>query len=261
MQARIKDPAVSSPIVTIAHIRRSLEPALATYRWHEGHTLQPYHDGATDEAGNAGAFADMMKAIDQAQTMIFIVDWSFHPFFLPNLNTYDLNQTIGARLIRKAAAGVAVAIHTWDHTNIAAADTQNDNGDDWFKAMLPNIGVPAKPPKLRWRASSPSGIGYSHHQKFVIVDEAAPDGRRRLRTFFGGLDLTKGGSTGASIDVGVGESAGCTSPQLGHRRQPSHQRVVQRRNQGQPESAAPTLARHLWTRFGPRDLGFSARVR
>ncbi len=192
LQARIKDPAVSSPIVTVAHIRRSLEPALANYRWHEGHTLKPYSDGATDIQGAQGAFADMMVAIDQAQALVLVVDWSFHPFFLPNLASHDLTGTIGARLLRKAAAGVTVAIHTWDHTNIAAKDTQNDDGEDWLAALLPYAGVPVRPPNFRWRSSSPSGISYSHHQKFVLVDEPSPDGRRQLHVFFGGLDLTKG---------------------------------------------------------------------
>ncbi len=78
-----------------------------------------------------------------------------------------------------------VAIHTWDHTNMAAADDQNDDGNDVIRSL--NGG--SAPANLLWRASSHDNTGMSHHQKFVVMDQPDPSdskGRRALRVFFGG---------------------------------------------------------------------------
>ena len=48
-----------------------------------------------------------MKAIDQAKKFIFVVDWSFHPFFKPRMGS-GMSPTIGAMLLDKAKAGVTV---------------------------------------------------------------------------------------------------------------------------------------------------------
>jgi phospholipase D1/2 len=195
IQVRAQAPKIVSPILTIAHVRRGLANTFP-YRWHEGNTLQPFHDGAKDANGDQGAFAELMKAIKQAEHFIFVVDWSFHPFFKTNLSSSDVKDTVGAALLKKAAGEsgkpVTVAIHTWNHTNQFAPDDQNDSGEKWLKKLSEHLHLGSKPQKLRWRAGSPSGIRYSHHQKFVVLDQPAKDGRRTLRVFFGGLDLTKG---------------------------------------------------------------------
>ena len=181
---------------TVARVRRGLGTADATYRPHDGDELTLYNDGSTDEHGSGGAFFDLLKAIQQAQSFIFIADWSFHPLFRPSRLGPDAVATwetsIGAKLIAKAGQGLLVAIHTWDHTNMAANDPQNDKGQKVFVSMLGR----ARPKNLLWRASSHDNTGMSHHQKFVVMDAPPPpgakDGRRTLRVFFGGLDLTQG---------------------------------------------------------------------
>ncbi len=185
-QVRCTAPALQSGVVPIARIRRQLDSRSATYDWHGGNTTKFYGDGSVDMAGSAGAFKDMLDAIAQAQHFVFIADWSFHPMFLPTHGA-TIADTIGKKLIAKAASAL-VAIHTWDHTNIAAPDAQNDDGD----TVLNRMAGGRRPAKLLWRASSHDQTGMSHHQKYVLVDCPGAGGRRELKAFFGGLDLTQG---------------------------------------------------------------------
>ncbi|HLT36162.1 MAG TPA: phospholipase D-like domain-containing protein, partial [Enhygromyxa sp.] len=177
---------LSSRRVPVARIRRQLQSWVCAYDWHDGNTVRFYNDGSTNEHGTSGAFKDMLDAIDQAQHFIFIADWSFQPMFCPTHGP-TMADTIGRKLIAKAA-NMLVAIHTWDHTNIAAADDQNDSGDD----VLDEQAGGTRPAQLLWRASSHDQTGMSHHQKYVLLDCPGPNGRRDLKAFFGGLDLTAG---------------------------------------------------------------------
>jgi phospholipase D1/2 len=188
---------LTSQKVPIARIRRQLGGNDATYDWHDGHALDDlhlFHDGSTDDKGRGGGFSEIMSAIDQAQKFVLVVDWSFQPLFCPTRTApATMDGSIGAKLIEKAAADdkFLVAIHTWAHTDLGAPDKENDHG----KTVLEHIaaGLNKKlPPNLFWRATSREGIGYSHHQKFVVVDVEGSKGRRDLRVFWGGLDLTKG---------------------------------------------------------------------
>jgi hypothetical protein len=87
-----------------------------------------------------------------------------------------------------------VAIHSWNHTYYFAGDSQNDDADEVLDSIAKSIGLglDKRPGNLLWRATSREGSGWSHHQKFVVVDCDAGGGRRDLKVFFGGLDLTKG---------------------------------------------------------------------
>ena len=187
------DKSVRSRVYYIARLDHRVPTSQAAYRWHEGHKLSFYNDGSTDKSGSGGYFHDVNQAIDEAQQFIFIADWSFHPFMKLKPTA---GETIGKKLSdwAKGHSSGLVAIHTWDHTNIGAADSQNDNAE----AHLKGIG---KPSNLLWRASSrtgedgASGLGWSHHQKFIVLDcpaEGDKQGRRTIKAFIGGLDLTKG---------------------------------------------------------------------
>ena len=185
-----------SATMPVARIRRALAtaPGPATYAWHAGHELTLYHDGSTGASGG-GAFTDIEKAIDEAEHFVFIADWSFHPYMrMRRDSALDFESTIGAKLVKKAhgKAECLIAIHTWDHTNIAAPDTQNDNGDAVLDRISQSLFKKGRTKNLKWRASSRTGVGFSHHQKFVVCDAPAKDGRRKLKAFLGGLDLTKG---------------------------------------------------------------------
>ncbi|RMF75391.1 MAG: hypothetical protein D6744_13585 [Planctomycetota bacterium] len=194
VQAILKgDKAVRSRVYYVARLDHRVPTSQATYRWHEGHKLSFYNDGSTDASGSGGYFHDLNKAIDEAQHFIFIADWSFHPFMKLSPTAAE---TVGEKLSKwaKSHPDGLVAIHTWDHTNIGAADSQNDNAEKHLKSI-------GKPANLLWRASSRtgqgggSGFGWSHHQKFVVLDcpaEGDKQNRRGIRAFLGGLDLTKG---------------------------------------------------------------------
>lgn len=185
-QVRCAAPQLQSPVFPIARIRRQLDPRSASYDWHGGNTTKFYGDGSVDMAGSAGAFKDILDAIAQAQHFVFIADWSFQPMFPPTHGA-TIADTIGSKLIAKAASAL-VAVHTWDHTNIAAPDPQNDGADEVFDTMAGGT----RPAKLLWRASSHDQSGMSHHQKYVLLDAPGPGGKRVLKAFFGGLDLTQG---------------------------------------------------------------------
>jgi phospholipase D1/2 len=86
-----------------------------------------------------------------------------------------------------------VAIHTWDHTAVGAPDPQNDAGNTVLDAIASATGLGKKrPANVLWRMSSRTTTGMSHHQKFVVLDAPGDGGKRVLKAFFGGLDLTKG---------------------------------------------------------------------
>lgn len=195
IQAQIADPSVVSPTFNVARVMRALPVRtanpLATYDWHAGHDLVLYHNASTDSSGAGGAFADLANAISQAKSFIFIADWSFHPYMRLNDNN-GADKTIGKILVDKANSNpnILIAIHTWDHTNMGAKDDENDNGNH----LLDDIAGGTRPSNLLWRASSRTGVGYSHHQKFVVLDcpAASDSSRSEIKVFYGGLDLTKG---------------------------------------------------------------------
>jgi phospholipase D1/2 len=201
IQARVAKPVLRSSVLPVARVRRAVSTGVdnpqATYHWHSGHQVQLYADASEDETGTKGAYADIHAAIDQAENFIFMADWSFHPYLrLTRGAKAALDQTLGAKLVRRAQANpnLLIAIHTWDHVNKAMPDPQND----WGEEVLASIAGSSRPKNLRWRASSRTGegggpgFGWSHHQKFVVLDAPHPSGKRQVKAFLGGLDLTKG---------------------------------------------------------------------
>lgn len=164
-------------------------------QWAYDHKIGLYHDGSTDEKGSDGAFHDIVRDILDAQHFVFIVDWSFHPFFHPKRPSSTSEDSIGGILLKKAhdQSGVTIAIHTWNHTVKFAPDTDNDDAESAFETIAKDLKIGKVPPNLLWRASSRTGVGWSHHQKFVVCDHASPiPGKRDIKVFFGGLDITAG---------------------------------------------------------------------
>lgn len=153
-----------------------------------GNRLVLFNDAATGPQGG-GAFDEVVKLIQNASKFVFISDWSFQPLVRlgPNLDP------IGSILLKKVQSDrdFLCAIHTWNHTAVAgtgAPDTENDKGEE----VLEDLAVRQWPPNLMWRSSSRGGLFWSFHQKYVIADTRAKDGRRSLAVFAGGLDLTRG---------------------------------------------------------------------
>jgi phosphatidylserine/phosphatidylglycerophosphate/cardiolipin synthase-like enzyme len=202
IRVRADSHGIQSPAIPIARVRRQVEAGGATYDWHAGHELELYADGSVDAAGSGGAFHDMLAAIRAARHFVFIVDWSFQPLFCPSRGApLHRKQSIGSTLIEQALAHpeLLVAIHTWEHTgaavggvSVAAPDDANDGGGDTLNKLAFDDRLPRRPKNVLWRATSRTGQGSTHHQKFVVMDAPRPDNRRELRVFWGGLDLTKG---------------------------------------------------------------------
>jgi phospholipase D1/2 len=174
------------------------------------HALKLYNDGSTDAKGTDGAFHDMVAAIKDAKHLVFVVDWSFHPLFNPvRTGRPSAKNSIGAILLQVANqnADLVVAIHTWDHSSYGAPDPLNDDGEDILSGLAKELGF-KRPKNFYWRASSRLGVGWSHHQKFVVCDvQVGPKQKRELRVFFGGLDFTKGRFDWPAHHVGRADQA------------------------------------------------------
>jgi phospholipase D1/2 len=195
---------VTSTTTLVARIRRALsvQQGQATYSYYQGHATRFYNDASTDLHGTDGYLFDVVKAIREAKDFIYIADWSFHPFMRPrHSGPYGFVDTIGGILIAHAVLNpnMLIAIHVWDHTNVGAKDDQNDDGDAQLNLIAKqHFGMSKRPSNLLWRKSSRTGTGFSHHQKFVVMDAplvqegAEVSDRKRLRAFLGGIDLTKG---------------------------------------------------------------------
>lgn len=192
------EPVLDSPTTRLARVRRALSvrDGHATYSHYVGNLLRFYNDGSIDRSGTAGFLHDLASYIKEAIDFIFIAGWSFHPHMRPSRSgSYDLPATIGALLIEKAKnnPSMIIAIHTWDHTNMGAPDPQNDDGNDELDLIAKeHFRLLRRPTNLFWKKSSRTGLFYSHHQKFIVMDANLEGYRRRLRAFMGGLDLTKG---------------------------------------------------------------------
>src|SRR5262249_41082847 len=127
---QVASPKLSSPTVSVSWPRYAVpwhgRDPLATYDWHAGNEVKLYNDASEDSEGKAGASRDLLTAIEAAQHFIFVVDWSFHPLVVPTRDKKPtLDDTIGAKLVKQARAGVTVAIHTWNHASLAADDQNN----------------------------------------------------------------------------------------------------------------------------------------
>jgi phosphatidylserine/phosphatidylglycerophosphate/cardiolipin synthase-like enzyme len=198
IQVRVPDLELQSTTLPVAHVRREVERAFATYRSNEGNLLQLFHDGSTDLAGSDGAFKQLWEALDKADKFIFITDWSFYPLFRPIGNRQQggagtqasLADSIGMKLVNwaKAKSDRVVAVLAWKQF---PDDPLNNSARDMFDSLSGGT----RPPNILFRASAHTKekSTYTHHQKFVAMDQP-PDasGRRPIKVFFGGLDLTKG---------------------------------------------------------------------
>jgi phospholipase D1/2 len=207
VELRIAGTETKSPAFPIAWTRRVVPSRFvaanerqATYDWHAGNRVKFYNDASADQNGTAGFFKDVADSIEAAKKFIFIVDWSFHPTLCLNPTKNELADTVGAKLIAKAKAGVFVSILTWSHSS-PLYEVANDEGLEILKETARALHNEDLPKNLLWRSTKRGTWGaalrlalWSHHQKFVVIDTPSGDakGRRDLRAFYGGIDLTKG---------------------------------------------------------------------
>ena len=164
-----------------------------------------YNDASENALGTQGAFADICAAIAEARHFIFIADWSFHPdtYMQRPANGPNNNDKIGMILLNKARqhAEMVIAIHTWYHIEREVGpfkpdDPKNNAGGRRLNELCAAANV-VRPRNLLWRMTERSGLLWSHHQKFVVLDALVdpnnPNNQdREIKVFFGGLDLTTG---------------------------------------------------------------------
>jgi phosphatidylserine/phosphatidylglycerophosphate/cardiolipin synthase-like enzyme len=188
-QVRMVTPEkVSSMKYPVARIARMLGVGdAATYDWHAHNDVHFYHGGSeTPAAGQQGSLKDIADAIAAAKSFVYVVDWSFHPYFRADRGK-DKNGTAGKLLVDAANRGCLVAIHSWAHASQVPDEQNNEMG-----TRLEELAGGTLPKTLRWRVSHRTDQRYSHHQKYVICDVEGPDGKREVKAFFGGIDLTRG---------------------------------------------------------------------
>ncbi|KAL0711962.1 hypothetical protein Bca4012_018940 [Brassica carinata] len=108
---------------------------------------------------------DMADAIRQAENLIYITGWSvYHPVRLVRRNNNPTDGTLGDLLKERSQEGVRVLLLVWD-----------DLTSTKFLGHRTEVETV-----------------YTHHQKTVIVDADAAQGRRKIVAFVGGLDVCKG---------------------------------------------------------------------
>ncbi|MEO7095363.1 MAG: phospholipase D-like domain-containing protein [Polyangiales bacterium] len=189
-QVRMVTPeAVSSMKYPVARIARMLGVGdAATYDWHAHNEVHFYHGGSeTPAAGQQGSLKDIADAIAAAKSFVYVVDWSFHPYFRADRGKAGNAGTAGKLLVDAANRGCLVAIHSWAHASQVPDEQNNKMG-----TRLEELAGGTLPKSLRWRISHRTDQRYSHHQKYVICDVEGPDGKREVKAFFGGIDLTRG---------------------------------------------------------------------
>ncbi|KAG2294262.1 phospholipase D gamma 1 isoform X1 [Brassica napus] len=148
---------------------------------------------------------DMADAIRQAKNLIYITGWSvYHPVRLVRRNNDPTNGTLGDLLKERSQEGVRVLLLVWDDPTSRSFLGYRTRGymktsDEETRHFFKNSSVQV----IICPRSGGRGLHsfvkktevqtiYTHHQKTVIVDAEAAQGRRKIVAFVGGLDVCKG---------------------------------------------------------------------
>ncbi|TVU45631.1 hypothetical protein EJB05_05122 [Eragrostis curvula] len=149
---------------------------------------------------------ELYDAISDAKHVVYLTGWSVsHEITMARDGGRPHpggGVTLGELLKRKAKEGVRVLMLVWDDPttvlNAGLLQGMGTNDAKTFKYFR-NSGVhctpcPRDPDDAASFKQGLQTFAFSHHQKSVIVDakDAAGDGRRRIVSFIGGLDLTNG---------------------------------------------------------------------
>ncbi|XP_023764342.1 phospholipase D gamma 1 [Lactuca sativa] len=148
---------------------------------------------------------DIFDAITNAQRLVYITGWSvWHKVRLVREEEEESPPTpLGDLLKAKAQEGVRVLLLVWDDPtsrNIMGYQTDglmathDEETRRFFKhSSVQVLLCPRMAGKKHgWMKKKKVGTIYTHHQKTVIVDTDAGNGKRRIISFIGGLDLCNG---------------------------------------------------------------------
>lgn len=147
---------------------------------------------------------DIFDAIKNAQRLVYITGWSvWHKVRLVRETEKAPEYTLGDLLKTKSKEGVKVLLLVWDdptsrnimgYTTDGLMATHDEETRRFFKNSSVQVMLCPRMAgkKLSWAKKQEVGTIYTHHQKTVIVDADAGNGRRKIVSFVGGLDLCNG---------------------------------------------------------------------
>ncbi|KAK1425226.1 hypothetical protein QVD17_20573 [Tagetes erecta] len=149
-------------------------------------------------------WVDIFDAIKDARHLVYITGWSiWHKVKLVRETESVPEYTLGDLLKTKSQEGVKVLLLVWDDPTSRNIMGYNMDGfmathDEETKRFFKHSSVQvllsprAAGKKLSWVKKKEVGTIYTHHQKTVIIDADAGNGRRKVVSFIGGLDLCNG---------------------------------------------------------------------
>ncbi|KAI3719417.1 hypothetical protein L6452_20314 [Arctium lappa] len=147
---------------------------------------------------------DIFDAIKNAQRLVYITGWSvWHEVQLIRETVDAPTYTLGDLLKTKSQEGLKVLLLVWDDPtsrNIMGYKvdglmaTHDEETKSFFKHSSVQVMLCLRMAgkKHSWVKKQEVGTIYTHHQKTVIVDADAGNGKRKIVSFVGGLDLCNG---------------------------------------------------------------------
>ncbi|KAM0867231.1 hypothetical protein ACQ4PT_042114 [Festuca glaucescens] len=145
---------------------------------------------------------DVYDAMSQARSLIYITGWSvFHTIHL--VRDGENGRSLGDLLKKKSKEGVRVLLLVWDDPTSRSVlgiqmegymGTRDEETRRFFKHSSVQILLCPRSAGKRhsWVKQQETGTIFTHHQKTVIVDADAGNGKRKIVAFVGGLDLCGG---------------------------------------------------------------------
>ncbi|XP_076908265.1 phospholipase D beta 1-like [Bidens hawaiensis] len=149
-------------------------------------------------------WVDIFNAITDAKRLVYITGWSvWHKVKLVRDEENEPVCALGDLLKMKSQEGVRVLLLVWDdptsrnimgYKTDGLMATHDEETRRFFKhspvqvLLCPRMAGK----KHSWVKKKEVGTIYTHHQKTVIVDADAGNGRRKIISFIGGLDLCNG---------------------------------------------------------------------
>ncbi|KAK1653609.1 hypothetical protein QYE76_071414 [Lolium multiflorum] len=145
---------------------------------------------------------DVYDAMSQAKSLIYITGWSvFHTIHL--VRDGEKGKSLGDLLKKKSKEGVRVLLLVWDDPTSRSVlgiqmegymGTRDEETRRFFKHTSVQILLCPRSAGKRhsWVKQQETGTIFTHHQKTVILDADAGNGKRKIVAFVGGLDLCGG---------------------------------------------------------------------
>ncbi|CAN6466419.1 unnamed protein product [Victoria cruziana] len=146
---------------------------------------------------------DIFEAIKQARRLIYITGWSVYHMLRLVRDANYYSDTLGELLRTKSQEGVRVLLLLWDDPTSRSIlgfqteglmATHDEETKKFFKHSSVRVLLCPRSAGKRhsWAKKQETGAIYTHHQKSVVLDADAGNGKRKIIAFVGGLDLCDG---------------------------------------------------------------------